>query len=86
MTTLEFLSLNCWVSGDNPKKVFTVKVPKSENVAALQYAIKENHLAGDFTFKKLSAKDLNVWAVAIPLDDGEVDTREAKKVLCDGNL
>ena len=69
----QLLSLNCFVLGDDLKKVFTVKIPKTENVSILKKLIKEekaphlNHVA---------ASDLELWNVSIPMDD---DTEERLK-------
>jgi Crinkler effector protein N-terminal domain len=35
------LSLNCWIIGDDPDRVFTVKIPQTKNVSILKKLIKE---------------------------------------------
>jgi len=58
--------LNCFVLGDDEDKVFTVKVPKTDNVSILKDEIKKkkaphlNHIA---------ASDLDLWKVCHPIDD-----------------
>jgi hypothetical protein len=59
------LSLNCLFLGEEPGKMFTVKIPKTENVSILKMLIKEktaphlNHVA---------ARDLDLWIVDLSLD------------------
>ena len=58
------LSLNCLVLGDDKKKVFTVKVPDSDNVSILKDLIKGKktpHL------DHLAASDLDLWKVNVNL-------------------
>ncbi len=58
------LSLNCYLLGDDSTKVFTVKVPESDNVSILKEMIREKkarHLA------HLDASDLTLWKVRRPL-------------------
>ncbi|KIJ92449.1 hypothetical protein K443DRAFT_135290 [Laccaria amethystina LaAM-08-1] len=61
-----FLSLNCFVLGDDPDRTFTVKIPKVENVSILKKLIKEEkapHL------DHISASDLDLWQVSFHIDD-----------------
>ena len=56
-------ALNCLLLNDAPTKVFTVKIPKSENVSVLKEMIKAKnprHLA------QVDVKDLNLWKVRLP--------------------
>jgi Crinkler effector protein N-terminal domain len=69
----QLLSLNCFVLGDDLKKAFTVKIPKTENVSILKKLIKEKkapHLDHH------AASDLDLWKVDLPLDN---DTKETLK-------
>ena len=62
----QLLSLNCFVCGDDLKKVFTLKIPKTKNVSILKSLIKEKkapHL------DHVAASDLDLWNVSIPKDD-----------------
>ena len=58
--------LNCFVLGDKVDNVFTVKIPKTDNVSILKDEIKKkkaphlNHVA---------ASDLELWEVSFPIDD-----------------
>ncbi|KAK2463801.1 hypothetical protein APHAL10511_004199 [Amanita phalloides] len=64
--TTELVSLNCLLSGDKEGQVFTVKIPKTNNVSILQKVIKEKknpHL------NHLSASDLKLFQVSLPVDD-----------------
>jgi hypothetical protein len=67
----QLLSLNCFVLGDDLKKVFTVKIEKTENVSILKKLIKEEkapHL------DHVAASDLQLWNVSIPVN-GDADER-----------
>src|SRR5258708_5670478 len=58
--------LNCFVLGDKEDNVFTVKIPKTDNVSILKDEVKKkkaphlNHVA---------ASDLELWEVSFPIDD-----------------
>jgi hypothetical protein len=55
-------ALNCLLLHDDPTKVFTVKVPESENISILKELIKAKkarHLA------QLDASDLILWKVRL---------------------
>ena len=55
-------ALNCMLLNDDPTKVFTVKVPESENVSILKELIKAKkapHL------DHLAASDLILWKVRL---------------------
>ena len=58
--------LNCFVLGDKVDNVFTVKIPKTDNVSILKDEIKKkkaphlNHVA---------ASDLDLWEDSFPIDD-----------------
>jgi hypothetical protein len=58
--------LNCFVLGDKEDNVFTVKIPKTDNVSILKDLIKEKkaHLLGH-----VDASDLELWEVSFPIDD-----------------
>ena len=62
----QFLSLNCFVLGDDPDRFFTVEIPKNKNVSILKDLIKKekaphlNHVA---------ASDLDLWKTDFPFDD-----------------
>ena len=70
------LSLNCFVVGDDPDRMFTVEIEKTKNVSILKDLIKEkkaphlNHVA---------ASDLDLWKVDFPIDD-----LPTKKISTDG--
>ena len=64
------LPLNCLVVGDVPDRIFTVKIPKTENVSILKKLIKEEkapHL------DHVAASDLDLWQVSFPIDDLETE-------------
>jgi hypothetical protein len=58
--------LNCFVLGDKEDNVFTVKIPKTDNVSILKKSIKEEkaHRLGH-----VDASDLELWKVSFPIDD-----------------
>ena len=61
----QLLSLNCFLLGDEPDRMFTVKIPKTENVSILKDLIKEKkapHL------DHIAASDLDLWQVSLPRD------------------
>ena len=66
---VEHFSLNCLVFGDN--KVFTVKVPKADNVSILKGEIKKEVAPH---FDHVAAKDLEVYQVSLRADDNVVET------------
>ena len=62
----QLLSLNCFVLGDDLKKVFTVKILKTENVSILKDQIKEKKAS---LLNHVDASDLDIWTVSIPMND-----------------
>ena len=61
-----FLSLNCFVLGDDPDRTFTVKIPKTDNVSILKDLIKEKRAP---QFDHIVASYLDLWQVSFPIDD-----------------
>ena len=62
----QLLSLNCFLLGDDFDRMFTVKVPKTDNVSILKDLIKEKkapHL------DHVAASDIDLRKVSIPIDD-----------------
>jgi Crinkler effector protein N-terminal domain len=77
----QLLSLNCLVVGDDLKKVFTVKIPKTENVSILKDLIKEKkapHL------DHVAASDLDLWNISLAKDD--VTDEKLKNITSLANL
>jgi hypothetical protein len=78
------LSLNCFVLGDDLKKVFTVEVQTDKNVSILKRLIRVEKAS---RFDHVDASDLDLWDVSIPMNDdaGEsirvVDNSEPLKPL-----
>ena len=62
----QLLSLNCFVLGDDLKKVFTLKIPKTENVSILKDLIKEKNSS---SLSNVDSKNIDIWNVSIPMDD-----------------
>jgi hypothetical protein len=60
------VTLQCWLHGDDPKRVFPVKIDQTDVVGALKDAIKEKKRP---EFDHIAADKLDLWTVAIPLDD-----------------
>lgn len=63
---MALLSLNCWVYGDTPDEMFTVKIDKMENVNILKAFIKEENAN---SFGKFDAKQLDLRKVCLLLDN-----------------
>ena len=61
-----FLSLNCFVLGDDPDRTFIVEIPKNKGVDILKDRIKEKKAPH---FNHISASDLDLWQVSFPIDD-----------------
>ena len=59
------LPLNCFVVGDDPERVFTVKIPKTDNVSALKDLIKEKKTR---ILNHVDASDLDLWAAELKVD------------------
>ena len=70
------LTLNCWVSGENPHdKVFPIVVNTSEvnTVGRLKDLIKEKQSR---TFANVDSREMKLWKVDIPLNNiSTVDTK-----------
>ncbi|KAG9310575.1 hypothetical protein JVU11DRAFT_9130 [Chiua virens] len=60
------LALNCWVRGREIDRIFTVKIPRTETVAALKEAIKNMN---SVTFRDIDAYELDLYRVCLPYDD-----------------
>jgi hypothetical protein len=73
----QLLSLNCLVLGDDLKKVFTLKIPKTENVSILKDLIKEKNSS---LFGNVDSKNIDLWSVSIPTDDNPDDERLKKYI------
>jgi len=56
----DMLDINCWVLGDDPKRVFSVEIAKTKTVDALKDAIKEKK---KHTFDGIDADLLDLWKV-----------------------
>jgi hypothetical protein len=56
----DMLNLNCWVLGDDPQRVFSVKIAKSETVGGLKKAIKKEK---EPEFDDYAADRLDLWKV-----------------------
>jgi hypothetical protein len=64
---MSILSLNCLLVNDDSTQVFTVKIPKTDNISILKKLIKEEkapHL------DHLAASDLILWKVRLSTDFG----------------
>ena len=58
-------ALNCLLLGDDTRKVFTVKIPESENVSILKELIKAKKTR---QLAHLDASDLVLWKVRLTPD------------------
>jgi hypothetical protein len=59
------LSINCLLLGIDSSEVFTVKIPKTENVSILKDLIKEKQSP---RLNHVDASELTVWKVSLPVD------------------
>ena len=66
LDSTQLLSLNCFVLGDDLKKVFTVEVQKDKNVSILKKLIKEEKAC---RLEHIDASDLDLWNVSILFND-----------------
>jgi hypothetical protein len=55
------LELNCWVLGNDPRRVFAIDITCSKTVGLLKEAIKEKK---KHTFDGIDADSLNFWKVS----------------------
>jgi hypothetical protein len=55
------LELNCWVLGDDPRRVFSVEIVISKTVSALKKLIKDEK---KHTFDGIDADLLDLWKVS----------------------
>ena len=60
------LELNCFVSGDDPDHIFTIKIANTKNVGALKDAIKDKN---EHLFQHLDGKTLVIQKVSLPVDE-----------------
>ena len=60
--TSDMLNLNCWVLGDDPQRIFSLKIAKSETVDALKKAIMDDP-SNEGDFDGIGAKYLDLWKV-----------------------
>ncbi|KAH9046591.1 hypothetical protein EDB84DRAFT_1264903 [Lactarius hengduanensis] len=58
--------LNCLVLGEDPKRIFSVKIPVTKYVGLLKDAIKDKMRP---TFDHIDASTLDLWKVSIPVDE-----------------
>ena len=66
------LSVNCYILGDDPDQLFTVKIEKTENVSVLKKLIKEEKPS---CLKDIDASDLDLWEVSVPFDDDKFEEK-----------
>jgi hypothetical protein len=55
-------NLNCLVLGDDPSRIFTIKVASTENVSAFKNLIKERK---QHAFDGVDADRLDLWDVSV---------------------
>jgi hypothetical protein len=56
------LNINCWVLGDDPERVFSIKIAKSETIDVLKDAIKEKKKP---VFDDIAADSLDLLKVSV---------------------
>ena len=60
------LALNCFLLGDDPDRIFTVEIPKNENVSILKDLIREKNPS---SLGNVDVKNIDLWQVSFPIDD-----------------
>jgi hypothetical protein len=63
---IQLLSLNCFLLGDDPDRMFTVEIPKNKNVSILKKLIKEENPS---SLDNIDVKNIDLWEVSFPIDD-----------------
>ena len=66
MTTEDTFQLNCLVLGQSPTHIFSVEIPKTNNVYVFKKAIKAEK---QNMFRYVDADDLDLWKVSLIFDD-----------------
>ena len=59
--TADTLNLNCWVLGDDPRRIFPVEIASSEVVDGLKKAIEQEKKP---KFDDYAADSLDLWRVS----------------------
>ncbi|KIM72350.1 hypothetical protein PILCRDRAFT_93498 [Piloderma croceum F 1598] len=67
----DMLNLNCWLLGDDPRRVFPVEIAKTKTVGGLKKAIKGEKM---HAFDGIDADLLDLWKV-------EIDLKKDQKLL-----
>ena len=67
----DLLSINCLFFKDDPANVFTVEIPKSENVSILKQLVKEENLN---RLVEVDALELALFKVSLPAIDVDSST------------
>jgi hypothetical protein len=62
----QLLSLNCFVLGDDLKKMFVVEIEKTKSVSILKDLIKGKNSS---SFGNVDSKNIDLWNVSIPVED-----------------
>jgi Crinkler effector protein N-terminal domain len=77
------LELNCLVLGDDPGRVFPVKIAASESVGTLRKLIKDEN---NHAFEHVDAKTLALWNVSIPVDENSMQSFSEHDFVEQGSL
>lgn len=64
------IDLNCWVAGEPPERVFSIKIEATEKVSALKKAIKAEKKPA---FDIITADSLDLWKVSIPVGEDDLE-------------
>ena len=60
------LALNCFLVGDDPNQIFTVEIPKNQNVSIFKDLIKKKKFP---QYIQIIASNLKIWRVDLPIPD-----------------
>ena len=62
----QLLSLNCFLLGDHPDRMFTVEILNNKNVSILKKLIKEEN---PMSLDNVDVENIDLWRVSFPIDD-----------------
>ena len=62
--TIDAVSLNCWIIGDDAEEIFEVKISGGTSVSSLRELVKEKN---PNSLRNVDARKLRIWAVDLPI-------------------
>jgi len=77
------LELNCFVLGDDPGRVFSIRIAATDSVITLRKLIKDEK---QHTFEHVPANTLVLWRVSIPVDENLRESLSKLELVDKGSL